>query len=880
VSKKPLAAISVLLAVYAASNAPTAWSQNTGANQPSSGLEEIVVTASRREQNLQDVPMAVQAFTGESLQTQGIENVENLKAVVPNLVVAGNLGGSDTAQFTIRGIPNVGVYVDGIWQVSNNGLLLREFVDLDRVEVLRGPQGTLYGRDSTGGAIRLYTKAPGKEFGGTVDMSMGNLNRRDVKGMLNIPITDNFRAKFTVGTYQRDGYITSLTTGFKTGGFDDQVGRADFIWEPSDRVSLRFNAQSDRIVDTQARVNTYIDNQIAWNTGSQVGLSLAYDIASGGKWNCNYVCSGYPGGLVGKWEGRSDITVPSRQWLDQQSADLKVQMTDNVKFEYLLGHTLNDSRQYNDWDAAQYNFYIDYFLNKDDLTSHEFQFSGGNDRFTWVGGVYHWDQSHRGRNPSYSMADWVEANPTGAPTCSSTVVVPAGTVPPPCSYPNYTATFSYANQVLPSAACQMTPAQRGITSWAPGVAAGYVPPLSGPPGAEVPTVSLDVNSVNGWPFPCNFIPGVGWVGALAAGARPPAGDTLSGFETNGTAIFGEVDLKLGQKLDLTLGYRHHKQAQDQFSFNLPASILAGVTADKPPGPNMEFTSGNIYDGIRIPGGPHAAFDADTYRTALSWKVTDGVMLYLGYTEGFNAGGLDVYNDSVGEVQNAYSPEKIKNHELGVRSDLLNRKLRLNATYFTTDWIGIQLLATVTDRAPPYQQLTELVLQNAASAKVDGVEVDLTYAATDNFLVQANLGWLNTRYTDSNSPVVSVNTEFAQAPDNTYDLGIQHTGHLKNGGTLVTRFDDVYTGAFWRSANPTLRQDSYGVPRNKESGDFWRLDAQLAYSPPDAKYTLSLYGTNLTNVYDLNSGFLHYIWQYDFATVSRPREVGASFRINF
>ena len=186
------------------------------------------------------------------------------------------------------------------------------------------------------------------------------------------------------------------------------------------------------------------------------------------------------------------------------------------------------------------------------------------------------------------MADWVEANPVGAPTCS-TALAPNT----PCSYPNYTATLSYATQVLPSAACQMTPAQRGITSWLPGIAAGYVPPFA---------AALDVNKPGaaGWPFPCDFIPA--WaVGALAAGARPPAGDTLSGDKTNGTAIFGEVDLKLGQQFNLTLGYRHHKQAQDQFSFDLPASIRAGVTADKPPGPNMEFTSGNIYDGIRLPG---------------------------------------------------------------------------------------------------------------------------------------------------------------------------------------------------------------------------------------------------------------------------------------
>src|SRR5262245_40657967 len=207
-------------------------------NQPNEALEEIVVTATRREQNLQDVPLAVVAYTGEMLERQGIENMEDLKAVVPNLVVAGNLAGTNTASFTMRGIPNVGTYIDGIWQVSNNGLLLREFVDVDRVDVLRGPQGTLYGRDPTGGAIRLYTKAPSRDYGVQLDMTVGNLDRRDVKGTLDLPFTEKFRSKFTLASYDRDGYITSLTTGQKTGAFQNDIIRADFMWEPSDRVSL------------------------------------------------------------------------------------------------------------------------------------------------------------------------------------------------------------------------------------------------------------------------------------------------------------------------------------------------------------------------------------------------------------------------------------------------------------------------------------------------------------------------------------------------------------------------------------------------------------------------------------------------------------------
>jgi iron complex outermembrane receptor protein len=823
---------------------------------PNGGLEEIVVTAARREQNLQDVPLAVVAFTGDMLQKQSIENMEGLKAVVPNLVVAGNLGGSDTAQFTIRGIPNVGTYIDGIWQVSNNGLLLREFVDLERVEVLRGPQGTLYGRDSTGGAIRLYTKPPGKEFGGQVDMSLGNLNRHDVKGMLDLPITDKFRTRWTVGNYQRDGYITSKTTGFKTGGFEDEVARGDFIWEPSDRVSLRFNAQSDRIVETQARVDTYIDPQIAWNSGFQMGLSQAYDIASGGHYNCHYACSGFPGGLLGKWESRQDITVPSRQKLEQQSVDLKVDLTDKIKFEYLLGHTKADTRQYNDWDAGEFNFYIDYFLNKLDLTSHEFQFSGGNDRFTWVGGLYSWDQKGRGRNPAYSMADWVGAKP---------------------NYPNHTPQFDYAAQVLPNAACNATPAQRGITSWAPHVAAGYLPRFPfGPSGPDV--LALNVNSVNGWPYPCNWIPGGGWVTALAGGARPPAGDTLNGTEIDGWAAFGEVSFQVTEKLDLTVGYRHHDQSTDQFQMDIDKGVAAGITAPKPVGPNLEFTGGGVYDGIVNPGTlTHVSFDDDTYRLAASWKLNNDMMIYVGYTEGFNSGGLAIYDDSLGPVQSSYDPEMIKNY--GWRSDLANHQVRLNATYFTTDWLNIQLLATVKDRVTG-QELTELVPRNAASANANGVEVEVSYAPTDKLMVIGNLGWLSTEYTSTTSPQVTLQTEFAAAPDHTYMLGLQYTGNLRGGGTLATRIDEAYTGAYWRSPVPSLRQNAYGVPRSKESGDFWRLDAQLAYTPPSDRYTLTLYGTNLTNVYDLNSGFLHNIWQFDFATVSRPREVGATIRLKF
>jgi len=828
---KPLSAAVIAAFGGSAIGLPTAV---LAQEQASPGvIEQVLVTATRRVQEQQDVPLAVVAITAESMERQGIDNMEDLNAIVPNVVIAGNNVGTDTATFVMRGIPNVGLYVDGIWQVSNNGLLLREFLEVDRVEVLRGPQGTLYGRDSTGGAIRIYTRPPAEEFGGKISMEVGNLDRRDITASVDLPFSDNFRSRWTVGSLDREGYISSITSGQSTGGYEDEIFRADFMWEPSDRVSVRFSAQDDEVVSSTARVQTWIEPQIAWNSGFQVGLAEAYDIASGGRWNCITACSGWPGGELGEWEGSSEITVPSRTWLEQRTLDLNVDITDDIAFQYLFGDTFVDNRTYNDWDSGPFNFYIDYFNNETELQSHEFQFTGGSDRFNWVAGVYMWDQQGRARNPAWSMREWQEVDDYGE------------------AQP-----FSYINDILTHPACtDRTPNDVGVS------------------------FGIDDDSPDGWPVPCDALGGLGWVGALAGGARPPAGDRLTGNDIDGYAYFGEVTIRLAESFDLTLGYRYHDQEEDQYAFDVAAGVAAGITAAKPLQTNSEWQSGGVYDGIRLPGGDHVEFDADTIRVAGSWHLSEDLMLYAGYTEGFNSGGLDNYVDSLGPVEVTYDPEEIENTELGIRTDLLNRRLRFNATYFVTDWIGVQLPATVIDRGNG-TEVTELVTQNAASAEASGIEFEFAYAATDRLLLQANIGILDTKYTDSQSPAVTLNTEFSRAPDETYNLGLEYESTMDGGGSLVYRFDASYTGGYWRSSTPSLRRNAYGVPHDFEAGDYWNFNARMTYRPPDERYEVSLYGTNLSNDYHLNSGFLHNIWQFDFATVDRPREVGVAMKMFF
>ena len=188
-------AIAALLFTEAAAILKPAHAQG----RSSALLEEIVVTARKREENLQDTPIAVSAFTGDALDFRGVTEIGKLDQFVPNLVLNESTTYSNVtnAAVYIRGIgqndftpvidPGVGIYVDGVYLGRSVGAVL-DIVDVDRVEVLRGPQGTLFGRNTIGGAISLSSKKPGREFGGKVDVKYGTDDRFNVRGSYLIDI--------------------------------------------------------------------------------------------------------------------------------------------------------------------------------------------------------------------------------------------------------------------------------------------------------------------------------------------------------------------------------------------------------------------------------------------------------------------------------------------------------------------------------------------------------------------------------------------------------------------------------------------------------------------------------------------------------------------
>ena len=182
----------------------------------SATLERVEVTVQKRKERLQDVPLATTAITAQDLETRGIANVADLSALAPNLQVSQTPGNATAAQIAIRGSvttnpalywePTVGMYVDGVYVGKMQGSVF-DLVDLERVEVLRGPQGTLYGRNTLAGAINLVTRKPSGDWGGSAALELGNYNARVGKLSMDLPQIGPLKAAVGLRGEQRDGWV-------------------------------------------------------------------------------------------------------------------------------------------------------------------------------------------------------------------------------------------------------------------------------------------------------------------------------------------------------------------------------------------------------------------------------------------------------------------------------------------------------------------------------------------------------------------------------------------------------------------------------------------------------------------------------------------------
>jgi len=304
------------------------------AGAPADLFEEIIVTARKREENLMDIPIAVTVLSADNLEKRGVDKISDIADIVPNVTfsIGGTSSGSSSAAVVyIRGVgqndftpvtdPGVGIYVDGVYLGRTIGSVL-DVMDLERIEVLRGPQGTLFGRNTIGGAISLITRDPGSTLAGRLKLTTGRYGRVDAFASLDLPVSDTLAATVSSLLRSRKGYVKRVLAGDRLGDDEALDGRAKIIWTPGHGLTFRLSIDGARERESSAPevardINEAATFIVAYNSNIFGNGAPAACIGGGPLTNPACANDQYAGQPFTSYE-----TGPSRNDLDQWGVSL------------------------------------------------------------------------------------------------------------------------------------------------------------------------------------------------------------------------------------------------------------------------------------------------------------------------------------------------------------------------------------------------------------------------------------------------------------------------------------------------------------------------------------------------------------------------------
>ncbi|WEK58636.1 MAG: TonB-dependent receptor [Candidatus Brevundimonas phytovorans] len=393
--------VSVSAGALAALCSTTAMAQQAPPDRATT-IDEVIVTAQRREQAAQDVGIALSVLSGESLVQQGITNVNQLQNATPNLEVEPAFGGG-AAQFRLRGVgfqdyasnnsPTVGVYVNEVAYpvpVMTQGLIF----DIDRVEVLRGPQGTLYGRNTTGGAISFVTKRPTDELSAGLMTEWGSYNQFRAEGYVSGPLASTVRGRLALSTEQGGAWQHNRVTGESLGDADRTGARALLDWTPSDSLSFLLDVHGG--VDKSENQGLYLISDLHTRLGAGPVIPADKDRSKTG-WGLSPRFAAEIGRDVNAKPGRDNSS-----WGTSLNANLALK---GLNLNSISSFETLKRDEYGDWDSSA-SVEADTFFGSDvDVISQELRLSSDNDSaLTWVAGFYY---SKQDLNERYS-SDFID----------------------------------------------------------------------------------------------------------------------------------------------------------------------------------------------------------------------------------------------------------------------------------------------------------------------------------------------------------------------------------------------------------------------------------------------------------------------------------------
>ncbi len=384
--------LATLVGLFAAGGAATATAQDEmqESARAQNVLDEIIVTAQKREQNLQDVGLAISAITGEGLAKRGIDSPMDLQYSIPSLSLGSTVVGN--AQVTIRGVgvenivvggdPGVPLHMDGHY-LQSSAFMLHDLLDIERVEILRGPQGTLYGRNAIGGSINIISNRPTDELTGKASLAIGNYGRHLFQGVISGSVHDNVRARLAVADEKRDGYIENVSDlgGEDLGSSNYTNIRSSFEFDVSDNVEVFLsgyyykntgNGVSERWLGDYPS-DTFLDGQINYyelnNAGSNITLSDPRKVR----------VNDVDGEIVDKAEG--------------VSVDIDWDMG-GFTFRSLTAYNKNRHADAIDSDASDVVNLNQIDFNQHETYTQEFQLvSADREDFNWILGAFYYDET-------------------------------------------------------------------------------------------------------------------------------------------------------------------------------------------------------------------------------------------------------------------------------------------------------------------------------------------------------------------------------------------------------------------------------------------------------------------------------------------------------
>lgn len=387
VAVAPLAAQEEATQEAAESEAEGEAVEETG--EPRREIEEIMVTARRREESLEEVPQAVSVITQEGIENLFAASSADLTKVSPNLIFDNvNAASPRAGGLALRGVsfqdvepsfdPAVGVVLDEVYLATNIGQVF-QLMDLERIEVLRGPQGTLFGKNTIGGVINVVTERPTSDrLGGMVRGLYGEYSRGEFDGIVNVPMGDKFAAKLALTTRTRDGYTFNRFSGQDEGELDFQSASIDLLWNPTDRVELFYGYErTDDDTDQVPTLNVSQPIDLLCIVFAQCASSET-EPSTGDRWTADV-----NGSNSGKYD--VDFHIFKARW----------DVNDRYSLKYILGYRDSFEDMDTDWDGSPVDFFSgENRITELEQTSNEFQLTYTGNRLKYTAGLYLWEADY------------------------------------------------------------------------------------------------------------------------------------------------------------------------------------------------------------------------------------------------------------------------------------------------------------------------------------------------------------------------------------------------------------------------------------------------------------------------------------------------------